>query len=364
MTPLAHRLGRIAAAEGSVSVARFMAEVLSADHDAYYRTGDPLGETGDFVTAPEISQMFGELLGLWCVATWQAMGCPSPLRLVELGPGRGTLMADALRAARLAPEFLAAADLHLVEISAGLRAIQASALAEHSPTWHVDVSSLPAGPRLVLANEFFDALPVHQFVRRNGGWRERCISFADGIPRWADMPRGGADDQATDGLPPAAIASDGAIIETAPLAAAIAGELSADIARYGGAMLVIDYGHDGTVNDGDSFQALRRHAFVDPLDSPGSADLTAHVPFGALARRAADAGARPWPLVSQGDFLRTLGIETRLEALVRRADGESANALDAACRRLIHPDEMGTLFKVLAITDPDVPAPAGFEGLR
>jgi NADH dehydrogenase [ubiquinone] 1 alpha subcomplex assembly factor 7 len=349
VTPAEARLRRLIAADGAVTVDRFMAEALGA----YYGGGDPLGAKGDFVTAPEISQMFGELIGLWAVAAWQQMGAPARFRLVELGPGRGTLMADALRAARQAPGFLDAADLHLVDVNASLRATQGDRLADYAPAWHAAFGDVPRGPLLLIANEFLDALPVHQFVRRDDGWRERAVTVDPATDRlaWTDLPTD-ADLGA---------AATGEIYEVSPMRMALVTAVAGRCAEDGGAALFIDYGHDGALVVGDSLQAVRGHGYHDPLDSPGAADLTAHVAFGALREAAAAAGARPWGPIGQGAFLGHLGIAERAERLKAGAAPAQATAVDAACRRLIHHDEMGTLFRVLAVTAASAAAPAGFE---
>ncbi len=354
MTPVEAGLRRRIATDGAVTVARFMAEALGA----YYRDRDPLGPDGDFVTAPEISQMFGELIGLWAVAAWRQLGAPARFRLVELGPGRGTLMADALRAARQAPGFLEAADIQLVEINARLRTAQRDRLAGHDPTWQAAFDDVPGGPLVLIANEFLDALPVHQFVRRGGGWHERAVTVDGATDRlaWTDIPPDSRlDAAAADGI------DEEGIYEIGPARTALVAAIAARCVGDGGAALFIDYGHDGTLVAGDTLQAVRGHAYHDPLTDPGSADLTAHVAFGALARAAAGMAARPWGPISQQLFLDRLGLALRAEQLKAGASAAEAAAVDAARHRLIHRDEMGTLFRVLAVTAADAAAPAGFE---
>ena len=356
MTTVQARLRRRIAAAGAITVADYMTEVLAGSADSYYRDRDPLGAAGDFVTAPEISQMFGELIGLWLVAAWRQAGAPAPFRLVELGPGRGTLMADALRAANIAPEFLDAADLHLVEINEALKARQAETLDSYDPAWHDDLASVPGGPLFLVANEFFDALPVRQFAKTPDGWRERLIDFdaqADALAwRLANAPSG-LDDL----LPPAERFSDGDVREVSPPSRAVAAGVARRIAEHGGAALIVDYGYADDRAAGDTFQALRRHEVHDPLTQPGTADLTAHVDFRALARAAGD-HARVWGPLAQGTFLERLGIAQRAAALTANANTDQANDLDAARRRLCDPAEMGTLFKVLAVTSGAAPPPA------
>jgi NADH dehydrogenase [ubiquinone] 1 alpha subcomplex assembly factor 7 len=354
MNEVVQSLQRRLAAEGSMTIAAYMETVL-AGSGGYYRDRDPLGPEGDFITAPEVSQMFGELIGLWCVDTWQRLGSPAAFHLIEIGPGRGTLMQDALRAARVVPDFLKAKSLHLVEINAALRTAQAERLAAHDPIWHESMAAVPDGPALVIANELFDALPIHQFVRTEQGWRERVVTLHDGRLAFALSAPGPAIAL----LRPAhAAARTGEIAEVSPAGIALVDAIARRLAAQGGAALLIDYGPAESA-PGDSFQALRRHAFHDPLAIPGEADLTAHVDFAALAEAARQAGAATRGPVTQGDFLRSLGIEMRCSMLAARADAKTAEILARQCRRLIAPDEMGRLFKVLAVTQPDLQELAG-----
>jgi NADH dehydrogenase [ubiquinone] 1 alpha subcomplex assembly factor 7 len=333
-----------------------MAEALGHPRLGYYRTALPLGAAGDFTTAPEISQMFGELLGAWLAERWLAMNSPSPVRLVELGPGRGTLMADALRATRGVKGFHAAIDLHLVEINERLRALQGAALGALGPTWHARFDDVPAGPVLLVANEFFDALPVRQFERTPRGWIERMVGVAgDGETlRLALAP--GVTPFAS-ALPDAPVGAQAELSESGrTLAAAIGARLEHD----GGWALIVDYGHDGGHDGahGWSLQAVRGHRGTDILDRPGETDLSAHVDFRALAQ----ATGRPtFGPVGQGDFLRRLGIAARADALKAHASEAQRGALDAALARLIAPDQMGTLFRVLAVGDNRSAAPVGFS---
>ncbi len=308
MTPLARLLLRRIAIAGPLTVADYMAEALGHPTHGYYQRRDPLGRAGDFITAPEVSQMFGELLGLWGVAYWHAIGCPDPCPRVVLGPGRGTLMADALRAARVRPAFLAAIRLHLVETSPYLRQRQAMALQGHRPTWHASFADVPAGPLLLIANEFFDALPINQFELRPEGWRERVI--------------GGAGEQLVFGWsqpgPSFALLTDrqrlGARAEVSPAGLTLAGGIGRRLKQDRGAALIIDYGTSRSL-PGESLQALRRHQPVDPLAEPGEADLSAHVDFAALGQAASQAGARVHGPLSQGAFLQRLGIAARAETI-------------------------------------------------
>jgi NADH dehydrogenase [ubiquinone] 1 alpha subcomplex assembly factor 7 len=339
-----------------------MAEALGHPTLGYYRTRDPLGAAGDFTTAPEISQMFGEMIGLWCVELWQAMGGPAPFNLVELGPGRGTLMADALRAARLRPAFAAAARLHLVETSPTLRAAQAARLRDAAPdmapAWHDGLAGVPDGPLLLIANELFDALPVHQFQHTGEGWRERVVALAeDGETLcFALAPAGPAIALLATAQ---RAAPAGAIAEVSPASVALAAEIGRRVAAHGGAALIIDYGPAESAA-GDSLQALCRHQPVDPLSMPGEADITAHVDFAALARAAREAGAAAHGPLTQGTFLSRLGIEMRAARLLQGATASQARDIRTSLARLLGPAEMGTLFKVLAIAAPSLPAPPGF----
>ena len=346
-----------------MTVAEFMAAVLTDPDHGYYMTADPLGAGGDFTTAPEISQVFGELLGLWCVDCWQALGEPAAIQLVELGPGRGTLMADVLRAARLAPGFRDAARLHLVEVSPALRARQQAALADvplaHAPQWHDHLGDVPDGPLLLLANEFFDALPIRQFEKAPRGWCERLVRLDDSGAGFAFTlsPLGPA---AATLIPPALQkAPQDTVAEVSPAGLGLAGEVGRRLAGYGGAALIIDYGP--TAPSGlPTLQAVRRHKPQSVLEAPGSADLTAHVDFSALAQAARESGAVAHGPVSQGVFLAALGIEQRAEALTKGATSVQSSDIAAAVKRLIDPAEMGALFKVLALTGPASRPPAGF----
>ncbi|MEO8667365.1 MAG: class I SAM-dependent methyltransferase [Bauldia sp.] len=353
MTPLAEVLVRRIRADGPMTIADFMAACLGDPRHGYYTTREPFGRGGDFITAPEISQMFGELIGLWAVATWQAMGTPASFILAELGPGRGTLMADALRAARLRTDFVAAARIHLIESSPRLRAAQAETLRGVEVTWHGEVADLPGGPAIVLANEFFDALPIRQFTKTADGWAERMVGIApDGKLtfglRPAASPLAGGDG------PPNAAPDD--IFEVSRMANAIIGQVAERLAGHGGAALVIDYGHPGSAF-GDTLQAVAAHRYQDPLAAPGEADLTAHVDFGALAEAARDAGALPRPLVTQRDFLMRLGLRQRAERLGRDKDEVTRMRIASEVQRLADPDAMGTLFKVLAVSSHGLALP-------
>jgi len=356
--PLLPILRRLVAEQGPLTVAAYMALALGHPRHGYYRTRDPFGARGDFTTAAEISQLFGEALAVWTALMWASLGRPAPVNLVELGPGRGTLMADVIRTlARIAPDLAAAARLLLVETSPTLRAKQETALRGQAAQWHESFSTVPPGPMILLANEFFDALPIRQFARAGGAWRERLVDWdeaAGALSFRAGPPLAGA-------VPPAlAAAPDGAVYEINPAATALAEEIGARLAAAPGAALAIDYGRAQTAA-GDTLAAIEGgRKDSDPLSAPGEADLTAHVDFEALATAFAKGGAHCFGPVTQGDLLRALGIEARLEALSARADAVQAAALAAGARRLIAPEGMGTIFLALAAASPGISPPPGF----
>jgi NADH dehydrogenase [ubiquinone] 1 alpha subcomplex assembly factor 7 len=359
MNALGRALAARIRATGPIPLADYMAEALTHPTFGYYRRGDPLGAAGDFITAPEVSQMFGELIGFWLVEAWERLGRPDPMMLVELGPGRGTLMADALRAAKVRPEFGAAVRLQLVESSPGLRARQAAALQHAQPQWHDGWETVPGGPLLLIANEFFDALPIRQFQRTDAGWCERMVALDETGERfrWVLAPPSAAAEALL--APEQLQAAVGAIAEVSPAARGLAAAIGAGLAEAPSAALIVDYGHDRSA-PGDTLQAVRRHQPADPLEDPGEADLTAHVDFAALARAARAAGAEAHGPVAQGDFLKALGIELRAERLCAHATPEQAEAIRSGLHRLIGEAEMGRLFRVLALTSPGFGPPAGF----
>jgi SAM-dependent MidA family methyltransferase len=357
-TRLGERIRALVAAAGPIPVADYMAMCLSDPTDGYYRTRDPLGAAGDFTTAPEISQMFGELVGVWCVAAWRAMGTPDPCVLVELGPGRGTLMSDLLRAAQVDPAFRAAVQVHLVETSPALRAIQARRLADAAPVWHDLLDTVPRGPVVAVANEFFDALPIRQFLRTEAGWRERVVGLdSDGTLVFGVGAAGIAADlipRHVAGAPP------GTIVEVNRPAEAVTAELARRVALDGGAALAFDYGAPAH-GVGDTLQAVRAHRSVGVFDDPGSADLPAHVDFATLAAVARGAGARVHGPRAQGRVLLDLGLLERAGALGRNEDDTARAAIVAAVDRLAGEDGMGTLFQALAFTSGfDVPGFGAF----
>jgi NADH dehydrogenase [ubiquinone] 1 alpha subcomplex assembly factor 7 len=355
LTPLAEELIRRIRSDGPISIADFMVACLADPLHGYYTRRDPLGSRGDFITAPEISQIFGELIGIWCLSVWQAMGSPARFVLAELGPGRGTLMADALRAARLRPAFAAAAEVTLVEISEPLRAAQRDALQGLAePNWIDRIDQLPPGPLIVIANEFFDALPIRQFVRSGKGWAERVVGLEGDRLAFGLRPHFS---------PPPFIAHEsprpGDFYEIRPSAETITEQLASRVAADGGAVLAIDYGH-AQRGYGDTLQAVRAHEFDEPLARPGEADLTAHVDFAALAETAAKAGVLVRPIIDQATLLERLGIAARAEALARDKDRAVQSSIVAAVDRLTHADQMGTLFKALAFSSSGLSLP-GFD---
>lgn len=364
---LARVLARRIALEGPLTVGAFMAEALGHPRHGYYIKQDPFGAAGDFVTAPEVSQMFGELIGLWCADAWQRLGMPAEIHLIELGPGRGTLMADALRAAAVLPPFRAAVRVHLVETSPTLRERQRATLAPLArPTWHDRLDDVPAGPVLVIANEFFDALPIRQLQRTVHGWSERLVDLdpdsSDEDPRFRfvlELGRSPARTLVPESLREAPV---GSVVELSPASQAVARLLGARLAAHGGAALVVDYGYAGGPVVGDTLQALRRHAFAPVLEAPGDADLTAHVDFASLAAAAREGGAEAYGPITQGELLVRLGIVQRALILRRTATPKQAADIDAALERLTGTDAMGTLFKALAFASPGFGPPAGFDG--
>lgn len=356
---LSAHLRRRIALEGPLSVAAYMTEALTHPRFGYYATRDPLGAAGDFTTAPEISQTFGELIGLWLGECWHRLGAPKPFALVELGPGRGTLMQDALRATRIVPGFREAALVHLVETSPALRTVQRAVLGPANPVWLEDVARLPEMPALVVANELFDALPIHQLERGPSSWHERRIDWSDEY-RFHFVRDPSPSPLAALVPPELGSAPEQTVVEVSPASVAYADALARHLGRYGGAALVVDYGPAESVA-GPTFQAVRRHARADPLEAPGSADLTAHVDFVTLLRVGREAGAAGFGPVEQGRFLRRLGIEARLAVLAARAEPAVAAGLDAGVRRLIDPSGMGSLFKVIAFATPALGTPPGFE---
>ncbi len=363
-SPLQAELKKLIKSSGPMPVWRYMELCLTHPRHGYYVARDPLGREGDFTTSPEISQMFGELLGLWAASVWKAIGSPSVLRVIELGPGRGTMMADALRALRVLPPLYQSLSVHLVEINPVLREKQKSTLTGvRNIAWHERLDDVPGGPSVILANEYFDVLPIHQVVKRETGWHERVVEIdgtgqlvfgtaAEPTPRFEAL------------LPPLVRAAPvGAVFEWRPDAEMM--RTATRVRDQGGAALIIDYGHLRS-EAGDTFQAIARHSFADPLKNPGEADITAHVDFQALARAAEDLGARVHGPVPQGDFLTRLGIETRALTLMAKTTPEISEDISGALKRLIGGGRgsMGSMFKVLAASEPNLTSLAGFADER
>ncbi len=345
-------------ARGPVTVAKFMEESATA----YYAKAEPFGVTGDFITAPEVSQVFGELLGLWAAVVWQDMGAPAVVHMVELGPGRGTLMNDLLRATRVVPPFAKALKIHLVEKSPRLTALQRQRLCctGFPIAWHARFEEVPYGPLLVVANEFLDSLPIRQFERTAYGWRERLVGLAADGKTFCFVPG------LINSMPPlpASVRTEapvGAIAEGATAVQNCITAVAARLVSYGGAALFIDYG-TAVSAVGDSLQAVRHHAYHPLLDAPGETDMTAHVDFSAAIATASQAGTRIYGPVSQGNWLCRLGIRTRAECLLAQARSrQQANIVAAGVHRLIDDTAMGSLFKVLGLTHPNLSSLPGLD---
>jgi SAM-dependent MidA family methyltransferase len=353
---LAERLRAQIEESGPLTVAEYMTACLHDPVDGYYAVRPKLGAEGDFITAPLVSQMFGEFLGLWAVAVWRGLGAPERFRLVEVGPGDGTLMDDALRAAQLDPEFLQAAELVLVEPSPPLRTLQAERLAGGllQPRWLANLDGLGAElPIILLANEVLDCLPARQFVRVGEGWAERRVGIDEGGALMFGLT------PAPD-MPPSFRAEPGELVEVSPAQAEFGRRLGTLIAEAGGAALLVDYGRDRP-EPGDTLQALQRHQKVPPLESPGETDLTVWADFPTVLATAAAEGAEVTEILTQGEFLRRLGVEARADALIA-ANPDREAVLRRQLARLIDPDQMGELFKAAAIHSPPEVVPPGFVG--
>ena len=360
-TPLDAEIRARIARAGPISVAEFMDACLYDPQHGYYRRRAPLGAAGDFITAPEISQMFGELIGLWAAEVWRCMDEPDPVALIEFGPGLGTMMRDALRAARAAPEFRRAVRVHLIETSPGLQAQQRQTLSgidDLAVRWHARIDEVPATPAIIVANEFFDALPICQAERRTTGWHERVVAVDASGALVLTVARDPLPDLGPK-LPPAvAHARIGETFEWRPR------EFAIEIARRaadGGAALIIDYGHVNSAT-GDTLQAVRFHRYANPLTLPGLTDLTAHVDFEALGQAAQEAGARVHGPMEQGRWLKSLGIEARAAMLQANASASKRADIAAAVERLAGtgPDRMGSLFKAIAFSAPAMTHLPGF----
>jgi len=352
---------------GPISVAEYMTIRLLDPVQGYYPTRDPLGADGDFITAPEISQMFGEVLGLWCVQSWIDLGRPETLHLIEYGPGRGIMMSDMLRSASLDPGFRAAVQVWLIEASAALEAVQGRTLgaAGVSVQWAARLEDVPAGPTLIIGNEFLDCLPVQQLICNDpfagkDGWVERRVGLDDEDRLCfvkVDVP---AAATLTDRLPVgAADARKDDLLETCPSVAQIVDSLSQRFKAHPGRALFIDYGPEDT-EFGDTLQALKRHEKVGVFSDPGNTDLTARVDFAALSETAKAAGLSASAAVPQREFLSKLGLEMRAVALIR-AKPDAKPMIARQVHRLTDADEMGELFKAMCLSSPDLPTPMGLR---
>ncbi len=357
MTPLFSIIHDIISNEGPITLERYMEIVLHHPDYGYYRHNDPLGAHGDFVTAPEVTQMFGEMLGVWCIEMWKQMGEPTSFALLELGPGRGTLLMDILRATARVSGFQKALRLHILESNATLRKIQQEKLADYAPTYVENLEKLPWMPTIVLANEFFDTIPMRQFTKTEQGWRERMVDcqagrllFIEGEPQ--PSPLGGAANMDDD-------KKMGWIYEVSPWSLAIVKQVSAHIVRHGGAGLIIDYGYSVPMG-ADTLDAWRKHKFIDPLEHPGEADVTADVDFSALKTIALHTRAKVAGPIGQGEFLRNLGIEVRAAQLMRSAAADIVDVIKADLNRLVDPAHMGVAFKAMAIMAPSLNEVPGF----
>ena len=366
MNKLKARLAKQIKASGPLSLAEYMNAALSDPEEGYYMRRAPFGAPrtggGDFTTAPEISQMFGELIGSWCVDLWARSGTPKPFNLIELGPGRGTLMADIIRVASRHEDFTKNLNVHFVETSPALRTEQRQRVTNAS--WHNSLATVPDDVMsLVIANEFFDALPITQYARTKTGWQEITVTLENSAWEDSALAYTRAPEQENPfsavqaRLLPDAVHDE--IIEASPAREHVMQDLCLLLSRAGGAALIVDYGYV-RAESGDSFQAMKHHEFVDPLECPGEADLTAHVNFAVLAQLAAEEGLQAHPIIQQGKFLRSLGLDQRA-AYLAKARPEAAGKIMSERDRLAAPDQMGHLFKVLGVRHPDMPPLAGFD---
>lgn len=349
MTELENLIRQIVEREGPISVARYMQLALQHPAHGYYMKGDPLGVAGDFTTAPEISQMFGELIGIWCAEIWRQMGSPARFTLLELGPGRGTLMQDALRATAKVDGFQRAMALHLLESNVTLQAAQREKIGSYNPTYLSDLGKIPAHPIIVIANEFFDAMPVHQYVKTDKGWHERMVGLQDGKLVFVV----GSE------TVPLPLPEDKSFYEFSQVGVSMVQEISSRIAEHGGAALIIDYGYTES-GGADTLQAVFNHAPIGTLEQAGAVDLSAHVDFTALRLAAEKQGLRVTPTIQQTAFLKAMGIDLRAWQLKMQAGYDEALEIDAGLARLIDMESMGALFKAMAIYHSTISEVPGF----
>lgn len=370
-SPLHQHVERLIATEGPIPISEFMALALYHPFHGYYRQQSAVGAGGDFITAPEISQMFGELIGLWCIQCWINMGQPTKFNLIELGPGRGILMADALRAAALSQPFLEAAQLQLVEVNQALQKDQHKNLRKIEPhissvTWHERFDSIPEGPSIIVANEFFDCLPIRQFQRTEKGWCERMVGLDQNGQLCFQL--------SPDPIPPNflnslhlnstafGVAQLGHVLEYSPASQALATQIVERLNNQPGYALIIDYGD--TVISQPTFQAVKNHQYHNPLENIGETDLTAHVNFAHLAKTTYENGAMVWGPISQSNFLTTLGIKQRAQMLMKASPSNIAEQIKNDLARLTAPDQMGDLFKAMVIAAPNLDAPPAFKNCQ
>lgn len=352
---LEEHLKKIIIQTGPVTIAQFMSEILANPEYGYYKKREPFGKDGDFITAPEISQMFGELIGIWAASVWQQMGKPESIDIIEMGPGRGTLMSDFLRGTKNIAGFHEAINICMVEISDRLIQKQKEALSDFSKvSWYKDFNDIPSGKFILIANEFFDALPIHQYVKKSDGWHERMVglSVSNELQFFLSPVKSQIDAKHK-------TAKEGSALEINPAAISIVSDISEAIIRHGGAALIIDYGYDVYIYE-NSFQAVKDHKYHNPLEDLGEADLTALVDFEALKNAAAISGAKVLGTISQATLLNELGISVRANSLKKNASSLAAKDIDAALDRLTSSDKMGELFKAIAIVPDNFQNPAGF----
>ncbi len=348
MTQLEKTICQMIALDGPIPIDQYMALCLGHPELGYYMTRNPLGAAGDFTTAPEISQVFGELVSVWIAQVWQQMGSPTAFSLIELGPGRGTLMKDVMRATRKVSGFHEAAAVQMVETSPVLRDAQEQALLGCDVAWHDSIATLPSQPSIIIANEFFDAIPIQQFEQHGDQVSERRIACEGDVLQLALTVTPQRNPYSGEG-----------VFELSPARTSIAMALGALINSHGGAALVIDYGHRKSAM-GDTLQAMKSHTYCGMLDTPGAADITSHVDFEALALGFVSAGAQTFDVMTQGDFLRAMGLDIRASALAKKLSGPELADFLSGIKRIADDNQMGQLFKVLAVTQTGMAPPYPF----